>query len=144
MPKLKASGLISLDSETTGVDPHHGSMPFVVTICKEDGTQLCWEWDVDPVTRRPHVPPEDTAEVRAELAAAGEIVLHNAKFDAKALEAGAIVPEWSWVGVHDTLLAAHLLASNRPKDLTALALEYLGVDIQTFEDRMEQEVVKAR
>jgi DNA polymerase I-like protein with 3'-5' exonuclease and polymerase domains len=75
----------------------------------------------------------------------GSLIAHNSKFDVTALDAvGVPASDWPWDRTEDTLIAAHLLASNRPKDLTTLALTWLGIDIQPFEDALEAAVQKAR
>jgi len=51
---------------------------------------------------------------------------------------------WDWQKTQDTLIAGHLLASNRKHDLTAMAVQYLGQDISKWEDQLEVDVKKAR
>lgn len=141
--------MLSLDTETTGVDFYHGARPFFVTVCHEDGRQLWWEWDVDPTTRRPEAPPDDIGAIRhvllRELNGGGKIIFQNAKFDLAALYTlGIDWPEKGWECTHDTLLAGHLLASNQPHDLTSMVLYYLGEDLQPLEDRLEKECKEAR
>lgn len=141
--------MIALDTETTGLDLYHDAKPFFVTICNEDGTQQWWEWDVDPLTRQPEIPKSDLLEIY-EVAAgsyiANDVVMHNGKFDVAAL---ASVYEdfgkyWPWERTYDTIFAAHLLASNRRKDLTSLAVDWLGVDIEPYEKRLEVAVKECR
>ena len=60
--------VLSLDTEVTGIDLFHGALPFFVSTCDDEGTQVFWEWDVDPLTRRPEIPEGDTREVRQLLA----------------------------------------------------------------------------
>lgn len=149
--------MTSLDTETTGVDFYHGAKPFLVTICHDDGRQQWWEWDVDPLTRMPTIPTIDLAEVQAvieragrwgsfddETAARHRLVLQNAKFDATALS--TIIPglKWPWAQTDDTLIAGHLLASNQPHDLTSMAMQYLGEDIQPCERRLREACLEAR
>lgn len=140
--------LLSLDTETTGVDLRHGAKPFFVTICRPDGTQTWWEWDVDPLTREPMIPAEDLAHITHLTIdrGAGTLVLQNAKFDVRALGTlkGDFSRCWRWADTHDTLIGAHLLASNRPKDLTSLALQYLNVNIQPLEDKLKVACETAR
>ena len=136
--------LISLDTEDTGIDLYHGAMPFFVTTANEAGEVKFWEWDVDPFTRRVRIPVSDVAEIEAVVTEAGELVLQNAKFDVKALATSKVVEAWPWGKTHDTLIAGHLLASNQPHDLTSMALQYLGVDIQPLENRLETAVKDAR
>lgn len=132
--------IISVDTETTGIDFHHGAKPFLVTTCDENENVLYWEWDVDPLTREPLIPQKDVAEIRKILNGAAQLVLQNPKFDVKALASIGVIREGEtlWPKIVDTLLAGHLLASNQPHDLTSMALIYLGVNIQEYEDAVEQ------
>lgn len=134
--------MIAIDTETNGVDFQHGARPFLVTLCRENGEQLCWEWDVDPLTRKPIFPPEDIEAIREEIESADLLIFQNCKFDAKALSTIGI--EVQWEKVRDTLLASHLLASNQPHDLTSLAVQYLGRDIRHLELAMQEACKKAR
>jgi hypothetical protein len=149
--------MIALDTETTGKDFHHGCKPFFVTICDENGDVSFWEWDVDPNTREPHIPPLDISQIRQELSIVSgwgdgfdeeirerhALVGQNTKFDAHAL-ATIGVSKWPWHMTHDTLMAGHLLASNRPHDLTSMGIQYLGVDISKYEEKLKEHCLAAR
>lgn len=135
----------SLDTETTGVDLYHGARPFLVTFCDEEGVNTYFEWDVDPLTRQPIIEHRDLTEIRDIIYSADRLVLQNSKFDSTALHmafCGKL--EWPWSKVHDTLIAGHLLASNHPHDLSSMAVEYLGVNIDQYEDRMYEACAEAR
>jgi len=133
--------MIALDTETTGVDFQHGSRPYLVTICDEDSNVEWWEWQVNPRTRKPFIPKRDIEEIKERIE--GEtVVFQNRNFDVRALETIGIGPIWQ--EEHDTLIAAHLLCSYLPKDLTTLAVRYLGLDISTYEAKMEKATQKAR
>lgn len=138
--------LMALDTETTGKDLYHSCRPYFVTFCQPDGTQVYYEWDVDPLTRMPCVPECDLSEIDGLIADADELVLQNGKFDVTAL--ATLDPRfgenWPWECTHDTLLAAHLLGSNRPKDLTSLGITYLGRNIQHLEDTLGDATKAAR
>lgn len=149
--------MISLDTETTGVDLHHGAKPFLVTTCNEAGEVTFFEWDVDPETRQPIVPIEDLAEIEQLIQAASLLTLQNPKFDVQALHtlagtgavpeeglAGWQWEEWDWLKTRDTLLGGHLLASNQPHDLTTMALVYLGVNIEPYEHAVKKACEEAR
>ena len=123
--------MITVDTETTGMDFWHGARPFFVTACRDDGEQLWWEWDVNPLTRKPVVPPGDLDEIRDLIGSGEELVLQNGKFDVTALETLMPNLKWPWDRHRDTLLAAHLLGSSAPKDLTSLGVTWLGVDIKS-------------
>lgn len=137
--------IISIDTETTGLDLHHGAKPYLVTIAHNDNTVAWWEWDVDPLTREPIVPPQDLREIQEEVDTADLIVLQNTKFDYQALQTvfrGEFC--WDWSKIRDTLLAGHLLASNQPHDLTTMCLVYLGVNIARYDEDLKQACQDAR
>lgn len=138
--------MISIDFESTGLDLHHAAQPFLLTTCDEDGNQRFWEWDVHHLTREPDIPDGDVEEIIQFLTDQDGYVFHNAKFDLTALAkiCPDLVRNWPWDRTADTLIAAHLLASNRPKDLTSLAVMWLGLDIQPYEDRLEEAVKECR
>jgi DNA polymerase I-like protein with 3'-5' exonuclease and polymerase domains len=140
--------MISLDSETTGVDFRHGAKPFFVTVCDEGGEQQWWEWDVDPLSREPIVPKEDALEICGVVQEAAGLVMQNSKFDVAALVdalgLGRLGLEWPWDRTEDTLIAGHVLASNRPHDLTSMAVQYLGQDIEPYEKELQSITAKAR
>lgn len=136
---------IAIDTECTGLDLAHGAMPFLVTVCEETpegGLLHFWEWDVDPLTRKVDVPPEDVVEIAELLEAADDVFLHNSKFDARALARIGI--QLPWEKVQDTFIMGHLLASNHPRNLTDMAVNYLQVDISHFEEDIEGIVKVAR
>ena len=132
MPSIKR--VISLDTETTGKDFFHGTKPYFVTTCNQYGEQRWWRWEVDPFTRQPDVCKGDIEEIQDTINNADEIALHGAKFDAHALATvGVNLP---WNKVRDTIMAAHMLASNHPHNLTDVVIEYLGVNILSLEQRV--------
>src|SRR5215831_12515854 len=135
--------IISLDTETTGIDLFHGAKPFLVTTCNEKCQIRYWEWPVDPHTREPIIPDGELDQIREYIDSADEIILHNSKFDVHALM--TIIPDlkWDWSKTHDTLSAAHVLSSNQPKDLTSLTIRYLSRSIRKLELKMEQYVKEA-
>ena len=138
--------LSALDTETTGVDFYHGAKPYFVTMSNGTDTRY-WEWLVDPLTREPQIPQEDLDEILKIVLEEEHIwVLQNTRFDVAAL---ASVDKrfhelWPWDRTKDTLLAGHLLASNRPHDLTSMVIEYLDVDIGAFDRDLKEHCTKAR
>lgn len=135
--------MLAIDTETTGKDLHHSARPFLVSTCDENGDQLYWEWDVDPLTREVAIPKEDVEHIQQLINEADLIIGQNIKFDVTALEKIGIV-DWPWGITHDTLMSGHLLASNEPHNLTDMCINYLGIDIGPYEDRLEEAVVKCR
>lgn len=134
--------MISIDSETTGVDLYHGARSFFWTIGREDGTVTHFEWDVNPLTREPVVIEEDVIEIQTEINH-NELALQNPRFD---VTAWALIgdKEWPWNNTYCTLIAGHLLGSNHAHDLTTMALRYLNVNIQPFEDKIKKATNEAR
>lgn len=141
--------MISLDTETTGVDLRHGAKPFLVTMCDQEGQNRFWEWDVDPFTREPLVVDGDLNEIEQAIQEADLIALQNPKFDFVALDGleginGWQWEAWEWGKIRDTLMAGHLLASNQPHDLTTMTLIYLGINIKPLEDAVIKACNEAR
>lgn len=140
--------MIALDTETAGMDFHHGCRPFFVVTCDLEGRQQYWEWSVDPLTRLPSIPQEDLADIANLLRDQDRLVFHNTKFDVSALNSIGL---WNllklssvWPKIDDTLIAAHLIYSNSPKDLTSLGVDWLGIDLQPLEDALERCVKEVR
>ena len=148
MPKISHGYILSLDTETTGLDLRHGARPFLITFCDEEGTNIWWEWDVDPMTRHIRFSSKDLVKIQELIDSASELILQNPKFDYLALrllfQDAKMKLHWDWSKVRDTLLAGHLLASNHPHDLTSMAMEYLSADVQPYEDVMEVAVKEAK
>lgn len=140
--------LRSLDTETTGVDHHHGARAFLVTTADEENEVTFWEADIDPYTRMPLWTDDDLNEIEEAISPENTtgLILQNPRFDVRALsmlrkEFGT---NWRWDITYDTLMAGHLLASNQPHDLTSMTLIYCGINIQPLEDEMELHVQEAR
>jgi DNA polymerase I-like protein with 3'-5' exonuclease and polymerase domains len=129
--------MISLDCETTGLDLRHGARPYYVTICGDDDVVKYWSWDVCPLTRQPRIPKEDLTQIDGLISSADRIVGQNIRFDANMLAAVG-VNGWPWDRTEDTLIAGHVLASNRPHNLTDMGMQYLGVDIAPLEDALHK------
>ncbi len=136
--------IIALDCESNGLDLRLGARPFLITICKDNGDLLYWEWEVDPLTRMPDIPEEDIVDIRVEIASADIIVGQNLKFDSTALEVSGILKEWPWDKTYDTLIAGHLLSSNTPHNLTDMGIQYLGRNIEKYEIAIKDATQKAR
>jgi DNA polymerase I-like protein with 3'-5' exonuclease and polymerase domains len=140
---LRESTMISLDCEATGIDFHHGARPFCVTMGREDGCVENYTWPVDPLTREVLYDVDELAEIRHKIESQ-RIVFQNGKFDIKALSFIGISNGISWERIDDTLIAGHLLNSSAPHTLTDMVLQYLGIDIQPYEDQLEKCVQACR
>lgn len=135
--------ILGFDTETTGLETHHGAKPFFVTTCNEESEQQYWEWDVDPFTRQPLIPKGDLNEIRRLLRNARKIVMHHGKFDVRIMET-VWKFIWPWYKTHDTLLTSHLVNSGEFLNLTAQALKWLGIDIEDREDAIRDATKEAR
>lgn len=141
---LQSSQIRGVDTETSGVDFHHGAQPFALTLCDNDLDQEFYEWDVDPFTRKVTIPEEDLYEVQEVLQSDVLLILQNAKFDAANItqELRKLKRtqsfEWAWNRTVDTLYGGHLLRSNQPHDLTTMVLVYLGINILPYEETLEK------
>lgn len=137
--------IVAFDTETNGVDLHHGCGPFFISTSDEDGNQRYWEWDVDPLTRRADVPPEDVEAILEMIAEADRIQGQNIRFDVHAMcSVDPRFEDWDWSKTEDTMIEAHLLDSSGLKDLTTLCVRYLDVDVSKYERDLGEAVKKAR
>jgi len=141
--------LLGYDTETTGLDPHHGSRAYLVTLSSTDGEgeidTVYYEWNVDPETRMPAVDPNDLQEIQVAFDKADRYLAHNTKFDLTFLNL-AFEGEfrWDWSKCLDTVMAAHLVESNKPKDLTHLCMKWMHIDIDKYEQNIRKHTLKAR
>lgn len=135
--------IVAVDTEVSGLDIRHGARPYLVTTCIQDDTPKFWQWQVDPTTRLPQIPSTDIKQIKQLIADADELVLHNASFDIRVLDSIGVI-NWPWPNTRDTLIAGHLLATNRPHNLTDMAIEYLGIDIEPLEKDAQYHVTEAR
>ena len=130
--------ILALDFETTGLDHYHGAKPFLATTCQDDGTQITFDWDVNPHTRQPIIPEEELEQLLSLINNASEVILHNSKFDVHALQTIAPHHKWDWSKTHDTLIMGHLDKSDQMKNLTDMSLRYFPTtdpdsNIESFE-----------
>lgn len=135
---------LAVDSEVTGIDLYHSATPFFWTFCDENDNQTSYEWAVDPLTRKVEVVESDIDEMIQLMEEADNLVLQNVKFDRTALAVVRPEYEWDWDKTLDTLIAAHLLASNQPHDLTTLAIIYLRENIKPYEDALEVAIKRSQ
>jgi len=120
--------IISLDTEGTGLDIWHGCRPYLVTCC--DGERVYWWWgEVNCFTREVIWEQEVLDDLQQFINKATKIIMHNSKYDMRALEfIGIIIP---FSKVEDTLIAAHCICSagaNKKQNehgLKDLAIKYL-------------------
>lgn len=117
--------ILTVDTETTGLDFWHGCRAFMLTAC--DGTHS-WVWSgaVNPFDRSEVTwDQNDLDEIQRLLDSSSEIVIHNAKFDMRAMyHMGLNIDGW-WHKVQDTVIAHHCLNSADSHALKDLAIKYL-------------------
>ena len=136
---------VALDTETTGLNIKRGDRPFALSLCDDQGNNLCWQWDVDPTTRQPHIPKRDKSSIRS-YCKRKNLVFHNAQFDIQVCQ--SINLKLNWSGAYfDTSVMAHMVASDvhskyRGK-LKQLALHYFDIDDED-EKALQKAVVSAR
>jgi len=129
--------MIALDTETTGVDFVHGCRPYFVGIADDsvESELTYWEWRVDPLTRRPSIPQSDIDEIVDSISSHGHVILHNAKFDIRALASiGIDLPSLiGWQNIEDTVLLSHIIHSLGPHSLKYLAEFHCDIGIEDEE-----------
>lgn len=141
---------VAVDIETTGLDLNHGSLPYLITTCDEDGQQVYWECPVDPLTRECRFPPSDRCSIKEHLLEFDNWYFLNPVFDMTGLFVAGM--KWvfrEWHRVRDIGIAAHLVdsannGSNKTGDLTTLSLKYLGIDVAPYEKKIRKVVLDAR
>lgn len=152
----------ALDCETTGPDLFHGCKPFCVALAWIENDRMrgkTWEWEVDPKTRTPLIPPREIASLREHIARY-DLVFHNMKFDIRALEAAGII-EWKYTGKlpagklkgitvpellqrsDDTLTASHIINSLESHSLKDLALSYTDI-LPDDQEMLKECVIEAK
>lgn len=121
-----AGNVIAFDTETTGVSPWHGDMPFAFAFCNEDEDIWYVEFDVDPKTRKPIIQHKLLEKIRRVLENPDiEKVMHNAKFDVRMMEQAYGVQVRG--EIHDTYIMAHACNSQLLEyGLKTLSEQYLG------------------
>lgn len=144
-PKLKIppGNLIAVDTETTGLNPYKGDMPFFVSFCNDNGETGYMEWPVDPFTREVQPNSRDLRLLRDWLAD-DEIdkVFHNSNFDIAMLEIGLGLEVLGTV--HDSMIAMHCWRSyEREYGLKPLAKKYVEFD-DTDEKALHEATIAAR
>jgi DNA polymerase I-like protein with 3'-5' exonuclease and polymerase domains len=126
----------AIDTETTGGEFHFGCKPFAVSIKFIDGTELWFEWEVNPMNRQPLIPQEDLDVLERELVDKRHVlVFHNVLYDVAALQ--SILPHLDWQEIlrrsEDTMIEHHVLCSAKSHKL-----KNIGIDLGIPDDDQQQ------
>jgi DNA polymerase-1 len=106
------AGFIAVDTETTGLMWQHFDRPFIVSMTKEDGTNLFWRAEVDPFTREPKWKENALEEIRKITEDTSLCkVFHNAPFDIHMLGSIGIDVKGDFI---DTIVFTHLCNNGFP------------------------------
>ena len=106
----------AIDTETTGLDRHHGCRPFMVGMSDDQGNRLYWQWDVNPKTRSVRVLGKHIRQIRTKIRKTNRLIFHNAKFDVGMLLHADIISKQQAYSIlekcHDTSIMLHTLRSD--------------------------------
>ena len=128
MSSFNPKEFVSIDTETTGLFHYLGDRPFAVSMCDEDGGTACWEFDVDPFTRKVIHRKRYLDEIREVVEDPNLTkIMHHMKFDYRMILAGL---DMATAGtIHDTMVAARVCNSIEDEiGLKPLAIKYLDYD----------------
>lgn len=122
---MEEKDCLALDCETTGID---NPKVFLVCVYKPNFHKV-FLW----------IDNTEGDEELLSLISQHRVIAHNIVFDYEALVLTLgkrkVDKVWNWDNVEDTLILAHAYNSCLPRDLTSLALLFLGVDISShYED----------
>lgn len=117
--------LIAFDTETSGLEWFDDAFCVTVAWRGEEGLEAHYlelvKWDASTTTA-------------AILRSADALIGHNLKFDLhRVINFGLYDRDLSEVVMHDTECAAHLDDEHRRKGLKILAVDLLGIDVETVE-----------
>src|SRR5687768_4329046 len=100
--KFNPTKLLVVDTETTGLRPWHGHMPFAFPMCDQDGNLWYREWKVDPYTRLPEIDKYDLEQMQEWLGNPNLTkIFFNRKFDERMLNTIGIALEGK---IHDVFI----------------------------------------
>ena len=134
--------ILAVDTETTGISTFSGCRPFLITAC-DGASNYIFRGIVDPYTRNVTWPLEEKIAYQRLQDSADTIIMHNANFDIRMLDAIGIDMSDIRSKLDDTLIASHCICSGDSHGLKDLAIKYLNF-FNTDERDLIQAVNKAR
>lgn len=141
MPNFDPGIMVSLDTETTGLEMWNGDCPFAVSMCNEDGDTWYCQWPVDPFTREVHPDPTELKFVKDVMENPSITkVMHNGKFDIRMLECNFGIKMRG--RLEETLIAARVSDTDELSyGLKPLSKKYAGIaddDLDTLKASLRQ------
>lgn len=137
--------LVACDTETTGLFAWKGDRPFAFSFCNKDGETACYEFPVDPMTRRVRYEtnPELVEAIKAFFTDPTITkVFHNAKFDVRMIELAFGIKVQG--RIEETMFMAHVCNTLESDfKLKRLSKAYLEID-DDDEKLLHRLTVKAR
>ena len=134
--------ILAVDTETTGVDCFHGCRPFLITAC-DGASNYLFRGKVDPFTRNVSWSTDELLKYQSLQDKASVVVMHNANFDIRMLDAIGVDMSDIRSKLDDTLVASHCICSGDSHGLKDLAIKYLGF-FNDDEKELEYAVNRAR
>ena len=145
---IKKSPFLAIDTETTGLDLHHGCSAFAVSMCNNEGKIWYFEVPVDPTNRQPQWDRKTIRELEQIILSYEDClyVFHNAVFDIRVLSRLSKVLAKFFRKLHprsifDTMVMGHVLDSKGPKglkDLSVLHLDQLDDDEEILDKTIKK------
>lgn len=140
--KLNTNSYLAIDTETTGLYPFKGDMPFAISICDTDGNTYYAEFPVDPFSR--HVTYDSRLDCIKRYVSDERIpkVFHNASFDKKMIERHMKIKVKG--EINETVIAMRVFNNLEPTlELKPLAKKYLDMP-DDDEKELQRATVKCR
>lgn len=138
--------LIAIDTETTGTDVFHGCRPFLIS--GFDGSyNYLWKGEIDPTNREVTWAQETLNHFLTTIKKADRIIMHNANFDIRMLDAIGIDQSLIRPKLEDTMLLSHMICSGDVHGLKELAIKYLDYsdeDEKILEEGVKEQIREAR